>query len=113
MENRHGVAVGCLITHATGTSERDAALAMLDRRPSRRRITLGADKAYDVSPFVKDLRERKVTPHIALEGHLSKTGKPRVTAIDGRTKRRPGYDVSQRCRSGSRRCSAGSRPRPA
>ena len=35
--------------------------------------------------FVKDLRERKVTPHIAIDGHLSKTGKPRVTAIDGRT----------------------------
>jgi hypothetical protein len=53
---------------------------MLERRPSRRRITLGADKAYGVRQFVKELRERKVTPHIALDGHLSKTGKPRVTA---------------------------------
>lgn len=98
MENRHGLAVDGGITQATGTGERDAALAMLDRRPSRRRITLGADKAYDVRQFVKDLRERKVTPHIAVDGHLSKTGKPRVTAIDDRTKRHPGYDVSQRCR---------------
>ncbi|MER9953216.1 transposase, partial [Mesorhizobium sp. M0047] len=98
MENRHGLAVDGGITQATGTGERDAALAMLDRRPSRRRITLGADKAYDVRQFVKDLRERKVTPHIAIDGHLSKTGKPRVTAIDDRTKRHPGYDVSQRCR---------------
>lgn len=48
--------------------------------------------------FIRDLRERKVTPHIAVDGHLSKTGKPRVTAIDDRTKRHPGYDVSQRCR---------------
>lgn len=71
---------------------------MLERRPSRRRITLGADKAYDVRQFIKDLRKHKVTPHIAVNGHLSKTGKPRVTAIDGRTKRHPGYEASQRCR---------------
>lgn len=38
---------------------------MMERRPSRRRITLGADKAYDVRAFIRDLRERKVTPHIA------------------------------------------------
>jgi transposase len=98
MENRHGLAVDGGITQATGTGERDAALAMLDRRPSRRRITLGADKAYDVRQFVKDLRERKVTPHIAVDGHLSKTGKPRVTAIDGRTRCHAGYAVSQRRR---------------
>ncbi len=98
MENRHGLAVDGGITQATGTAEREAALTMLDRRPSRRRITLGADKAYDVRQFVKDLRERKVTPHIAVDGHLSKTGKPRVTAIDGRTSCHAGYAASQRCR---------------
>jgi len=86
------------VTQATGKAEREAALAMLERRPLRRRITFGADKAYDVRQFVKDLRERKVTPHIAVDGHLSKTGKPRVTAIDGRTKRHPGYEARQRCR---------------
>ena len=98
MENRHGLAVDGGVTQATGTAEREAALAMVERRPSRRRITLGADKAYDVRAFIRDLRARKVTPHIAIDGHLSKTGKPRVTAIDDRTKRHPGYDVSQRCR---------------
>lgn len=98
MENRHGLAVDGGVTQATGKAEREAALAMLERRPSRRRITLGADKAYDVRQFIKDLRKHKVTPHIAVNGHLSKTGKPRVTAIDGRTKRHPGYEASQRCR---------------
>ncbi|TKB20433.1 MAG: IS5 family transposase [Mesorhizobium sp.] len=98
MENRHGLVVDGGVTQATGKAEREAALAMLERRPSRRRITLGADKAYDVRQFVKDLREHKVTPHIAVNGHLSKTGKPRVTAIDGRTKRHPGYEASQCCR---------------
>jgi transposase len=98
MENRHGLAVDGGLTLATGTGEREAALAMLDRRPSRRRITLGADKAYDVRRFIEDLRERKVTPHIAVDGHLSPKGVPRSTAIDGRTRRHPGYAVSQRCR---------------
>lgn len=98
MENRNGLAVDATLTHATGTAEREAALAMLDRRGARRRITLGADKAYDVEKFVGDLREREVTPHIAVQGVVSKTGKPRKTAIDGRTTRHPGYAISQRCR---------------
>lgn len=64
----------------------------------RRRITLGADKAYDVRQFVEDLRKRSGTPHIAIDGHLTKTGKTRTTAIDQRTTRHPGDEVSQRCR---------------
>ena len=99
MENRNGLAVDATLTHATGTAEREAALAMLDRRRKDgripRRITLGADKAYDVTGFVGDLRQRKVTPHIAVNGTVSKLGKPRKTAIDGRTTRHPGYAVSQ------------------
>lgn len=98
MENRHGLAVDGVLTQATGFAEREAALMMLDRRGGRHRITLGADKAYDVRGFIEDLRRRRVTPHIAIDGHLSSTGKPRSTALDGRTKRHPGYAVSQRCR---------------
>src|SRR5882762_3346438 len=99
MENRHGLAVGGGISQATGTAERETALALIDGRDRRgRRITLGADKAYDVTQFVHDLRDRSVTPHIAIDGHLSKTGTPRKTAVDGRTTRHIGYDISQRCR---------------
>lgn len=98
MENRNGLAVDGGITQASGTAEREAALAMLDGRTGRRRITLGADKAYDVRAFVEDLRARAVTPHIAIDGHLSKTGKPRATAIDRRTTHHRGYAISQRCR---------------
>jgi hypothetical protein len=76
----------------------DATLTMLDRSPSTQRITLGADKAYDVTDFIGELRARKVTPHIAVNGTVSKTGKRRKTAIDGRTTRHPGYDISLRCR---------------
>lgn len=39
-----------------------------------------------------------MTPHIAINGALSKTGKVRKTAIDGRTTRHPGYAISLRCR---------------
>jgi transposase len=100
MENRHGLAVGGGVSQATGTAERATALDLIDgrRRTRKRRITLGADKAYDVTQFVQDLRDRSVTPHIAIDGHLSTTGKRRKTAVDGRTTRHAGYDISQRCR---------------
>jgi transposase len=98
MENRHGLVVDGGVTQAGGTAEREAALAMLDRRSGRGRITLGADKAYDVRQFVGDLRARQVTPHIAVDGHVRKSGRPRATAIDRRTTGHPGYAASQRCR---------------
>jgi transposase len=98
MENRNGLAVDAALTRATGTAEREAALAILDRRKADRRITLGADKAYDVTAFVEDLRSRKVTPHIAINGRVSKYGVVRKTAIDGRTTRHSGYRASQICR---------------
>ena len=99
MENRHALAVSGGVSQATGTAEREKALELIDGRGRRRgRITLGADKAYDVTQFVHDLRARSVTPHIAIDGHLSKTGKRRKTAVDGRTTRHAGYDISQRCR---------------
>ena len=98
MENRHGLAVDGIVSCASGTAEREAGLVMLDRRERRRRITLGADKAYDVKGFIEALRAREVTPHIAVDGHLSPRGVPRSSAIDGRTRRHPGYAVSQRIR---------------
>jgi hypothetical protein len=98
MENRHGLVIGGMATLATGTAEREAALELIDSPRRRRRITVGADKAYDVADFVTALRRRAVSAHIAIDGHLSKTGKPRATAVDRRTTRHPGYAVSQRCR---------------
>ena len=65
---------------------------MLGRPTGRHRVTLGADKAYDVADFVADLRALNVTPHVA----QNTTG--RRSAIDGRTTRHPGYAVSQRGR---------------
>jgi len=90
MENRHGLAVGGQVSHANGTAERDMALALLGNIPRRKRITLGADKGYDVAAFVDDLRESDVTPHIA--------SKVKGSAVDGRTTRHATYEVSQRKR---------------
>jgi hypothetical protein len=73
--DRNGLAIDAALTLATGTAERKAALAMLDRkRTSGRRITLGAHKAYDVTGFVGDLRRRNVPPHITANGAVSKLG---------------------------------------
>jgi transposase len=95
MENRNGLAIRGEVTRATGTAERDAALAWLDERRSRRRITLGADKAYDVFDFVKALKKRNVTPHIAIDGNIRWNGVPRNTAVDRRTTCHAGYWISQ------------------
>ena len=98
MENRHGLAVDTMLTRATGTAERDAAVAILQRRKSGRRITLGADKAYDAAPFITQLRAQRVTPHIVIDGRISKNGVVRKSAMDGRTTRHGGYRASQICR---------------
>jgi hypothetical protein len=95
MENRNGLAICGEVTHATGTAEREVALAWIEERPSRRRITLGGDKAYDVFNFVQALKERNVTPHIAINGTISRHGIARRTAVDKRTTRHPGYAISQ------------------
>ena len=92
MENSNGIITDILITRATGTAEREAAVAMLDRRGRKRRITLGADKGYDTQDFVADLRGREVTPHVAQ--HTTR----RRSRIDGRVTRHPGYAQSQRKR---------------
>lgn len=55
-------------------------------------MTLGADKGYDTKAFVRALRERGVTPHVA----QNQTN--RRSAIDDRTTRHPGYAISQRVR---------------
>jgi transposase len=91
-ENRNGLVVDVRLTQATGTAEREAAIAMLDNRPSARRITLSGDRGYDTRSFVASLRERLITPHVA------QNDSNRRSAIDCRTTRHDGYAVGQRKR---------------
>jgi len=85
MENRNGLIVDAETTLATGTAERDAALAMAKRTITKPGATLGADKGYDIAGFVQQLRELRITPHVAQK---------KTSAIDGRTTRHAGYKVS-------------------
>lgn len=99
MENRNGLVRDACLTRASGMAEREAALALLDRRPrTGRRITLGADKGYDATAFVQALRARRVTPHIAANRAISKCGVARRSEIGARTTRHVGYALSQRIR---------------
>ena len=92
-ENRHGLVVETELGEASGTTEREAAKAMIVRHsPGAKRITLGADKAYDAAEFIDDLRALNVTPHVA------QNDSGRRSAIDGRTTRHPGYAISQQKR---------------
>ena len=101
MENRNGLAVDGTVTQAGGTAERRASEAMLKKKAKRsgRRITVGEDKAYDTSDHIAALREMNITPHVAQNDSLTKTGKHRSSAIDGRTTRHIGYRISQSCRA--------------
>src|SRR5881409_3114193 len=99
MENRNGLAVGGMVTKANGTAERRASEAMLKKKAKgSKRLTVGEDKAYDTSDHVAALRQISVTPHIAQNNSLIKTGKRRRSAIDARTTRHIGYQISQTCR---------------
>lgn len=90
MENRSGLVVRAAVTHAGGTAERQAALAMLDTLEGKGPKTVGADKAYDTEDFVAACRQRKITPHVACND--TRRG---GSAIDARTTRHAGYEVSQ------------------
>jgi transposase len=94
VENRNGLIAAALVTTADGYAEREAALLMLTARQEERsrRITVGADKAYDAKDFVAAARTLNVTPHIA------KNDNGRRTNIDARTTRHPGYSISLSCR---------------
>ena len=93
MENRSGLVVGAMVTHADGLGERAAALAMLDSVPGTHPKTVAADKAYDTRDFIAACRQRRITPHVAAND--ARLG---GSAIDGRTMRHPGYAISQTIR---------------
>jgi IS5 family transposase len=94
MENRHGLLVDFRVSEANGTAERATALNMIEGNlVGARRITVGADKAYDTVDFVQDCQSMNVTPHVA-----ANITKRRRSAIDERTMRHAGYSISQRLR---------------
>lgn len=96
MQNRNGLAVDGAVTHATGTGEREAASVLSASLGEG--ATLGADKNYEAEAFVEGLKDRKIVPHVAINGTVSKTGKVRKTAVPPEVAASPGYAISLRCR---------------
>ncbi|MGC4106534.1 MAG: IS5 family transposase [Thermomicrobiales bacterium] len=99
MENRHGLLVDITVTAATGTAERDAALAMVDRMRDRggQPVSVGADKGYDTQGFVAALTDRDIQPHLAQNAY--DTGKARrSSAVSDDVAATPEYAISQRKR---------------
>ena len=92
IEHRHGLIMDAELTGATGRAERESAIEMLRRLPRRRGRTVAGDKGYDTRDFVADARAAGFTPHVA------QNTSNRRSAIDGRTTRHSGYDISQRKR---------------
>jgi hypothetical protein len=99
VENRNGLILDTETWEATGTAERDAALAMLEKIPGTDRVTVGGDKGYDTKDFVAECRNLNVTPHVAQNDK-----RPGGSAIDGRTTRHAGYAVSQQKRKRIEEC---------
>jgi transposase len=98
-ENRNGLIVDTEVFPANGLAERAAAMAMLEKISGEQRVTVGADKGYDTRDFVAECRHLQVTPHVAQ--NVKRSG---GSAIDGRTTRHGGYEVSQRKRKRIEEC---------
>jgi transposase len=99
VENRNGLIVSSLVWEATGTAERDAAMAMLQEVPGTGRVTVGGDKGFDTAEFVRECRNMGVTPHVAQ--NLARRG---GSAIDGRTTQSAGHRTSQKKRKRIEEC---------
>ena len=93
MENRNALLVDMELTAATGYAERQTAIELLSRLPATaKRRTVAGDKGYDTAGFVAEARKLGFTPHVA------QNTTNRNSAIDGRTTRHVGHQVSQRIR---------------
>jgi hypothetical protein len=81
MKTHNGLGVAGGITQASGTTERETALACWIGVRRRQ----GLWRAAARGGFARTVGH----PHIAIDGHLSKGDKPRGTAMDWRTTRHP------------------------
>ena len=90
MENRNGLLLDFVVAAADGYAERREALALLEKLPGTGRKTVAADRNYDTTGFVAECRKLGVTPHVAVNAHKHKR-----SAIDARTTRHHGYEISQ------------------
>ena len=93
IENRHHLIVDAMVEPAASVHEREVAITMLKKASEKRSITVGGDKGFDTREFVAHCREHDITPHVA-----QNTARRGGSAIDARTTRHAGYQISQRKR---------------
>jgi transposase len=90
---RQGLIAAACVTRATTKAEREAAVEMVRELSVRkRRIRVAADKAYDETEFVRQMRLLGATPQVT-----QYTGQ-RSSAVDGRTTRHKAYQLAQKQR---------------
>jgi transposase len=99
VENRNGLIISSTVWEATGTAERDAAMALLQDVPGTGRLTVGGDKGFDTAEFVRECRNMCVTPHVA-----QNLGRRGGSSIDDRTTRHASYGISQKKRKRIEEC---------
>ena len=99
VENRNGLIISSTVWEATGTAERDAAMALLQDVPGTGRLTVGGDKGFDTAEFVRKCRNMRVTPHVA-----QNLGRRGGSSIDDRTTRHASYGISQKKRKRVEEC---------
>ena len=92
MENRSGLVTDAMLTQATGTAECEAAETMAARSIHKKGATLGADKGYDTSAHVANLKAMKIRSHAA------QNNKGRKSAIHANTAKSKGFCTSQKLR---------------
>ena len=108
-ENRNGIIMNIVATEANGTSEREAALDMLEALKKTHEIkpkTLGADKGFDDGGFLQDVEARQIEPQVPLVGEPRDPAKaPKKDRPNIETRQRmkarqasEGYRLSQKCR---------------
>ena len=99
VENRNGRIVNAMAWEASGTAERDTALAMLEQIAGTKRVTVGGDKGFDTADFISECRHLQVTPQVA-----QNDGRRGGSALDQRTTRHAGYRISQKKRKRIEEC---------
>lgn len=95
MENRNGLIIDAIVTHADGKAEREAAKTMIGKvaqTGAKANITLGADRGYDAKEFIEHLQGINVQPHVA------QNTSGRRSAVPEETAQSDGYRMSIQCR---------------
>ena len=109
-DNRRGLVLAVAVSCATGDAEPEQALVMLDDLKAKHGLrpqTCGADKGYDSGPFMLELEQRGILPHVAVKDgkiggeHPEKRKDQEAIAARQRMRERMknlGYKLSQKTR---------------